>query len=65
MFDIDKRILNIFVIVILSIITFFWTFWIFHLPIEWGIIASVSSIRIIASIIILKDYSLSWSKVTQ
>lgn len=65
MFSIDKRILNLIVILVLTSGSFIWTFWIFHLPIEWGIIASVSAIRIFASMAIFKDYSLSWSKVTQ
>ena len=61
----DKRILNFFVIIVLTIITFWWTFFIFHIPFDFGIVASVISLRIIASITIFKDYSLSWSKATQ
>ena len=62
--NIDKRFLNIFVIILLSIMTFSWTFWIFHESIQWDIIASVIVIRILASILLFKDYSLSWSKAT-
>ncbi|AFL69134.1 UDP-N-acetylglucosamine 4,6-dehydratase (configuration-retaining) [Sulfurospirillum barnesii] len=65
MHSIDKRILNLLVIVVLTCMSFVWTFWIFHLPIQWFTIASVASVRIIASIAIFKDFSLSWSKVTQ
>lgn len=65
MLAIDKRILNILVIVILTFTTFLWTFWIFHYPIDIKMIVIVITIRIIASISLFKDYSLSWSKVTQ
>ena len=64
-FTIDKRILNILLIVFFSILTFSWTFWIFHVAIEWRVIGVVVAIRILASIFIFQDYSLSWSKVTQ
>lgn len=62
---IDKRILNILVIVFLTIITFWWTFWIFHQPIQFEIVSIIIAIRIFCSIALFKDYSLSWSKVTQ
>ena len=61
----DKRVLNILVIICLTIITFTWTFWIFHRPFELDIILWVILVRILASILIFKDYSLSWSKATQ
>ena len=61
----DKRILNILVIIALTCVTFSWTFWIFHNPIQFDVIAVVISIRVAASILLFKDYSLSWSKVTQ
>lgn len=61
----DKRILNILVVVILTTITFSWTFWIFHLPIKWDSIGVVILLRVLASVLIFKDFSLSWSKVTQ
>lgn len=64
-FNIDKRILNIVVIIFLTCSTFVWTFWIFHQEVQWVIIASVVGIRILASLLLFKDYSLSWSKVTQ
>lgn len=61
----DKRILNILVVILLTTITFSWTFWIFHLPIKWNSIGVVILLRVVASILIFKDFSLSWSKVTQ
>jgi len=60
----DKRLLNIIVIILLSITTFAWTFWIFHESVRWDVIVSVAAVRIVASILLFKDYSLSWSKAT-
>lgn len=65
MINIDKRILNFLVITVLTISTFLWTFFIFKYPIDFQIILFVLSIRFLASFIIFKDYSLSWSKVSQ
>jgi FlaA1/EpsC-like NDP-sugar epimerase len=65
MYSTDKRILNILVIIVLTLITFLWTFWIFHLSIDYSAIVVVTLVRIFASIIFFKDYSLSWSKATQ
>ncbi|RXJ54431.1 polysaccharide biosynthesis protein [Candidatus Marinarcus aquaticus] len=65
MFKVDKRILNFLVIIFLTTITFTWTFFIFHQEIIWSVVGFVISLRIIASVLIFKDYSLSWSKVTQ
>ena len=61
----DKRVLNLLVIISLSFITFAWTFWIFHKPFELNVVLWVILVRILASILIFKDYSLSWSKATQ
>jgi len=61
----DKRVLNLFIIIGLSFITFYWTFWIFHKPFELDVVLWVILIRIGASVLIFKDYSLSWSKATQ
>jgi len=63
--QIDKRILNFLVIIFLSIGTIWWTFTIFHEPIMWEFVAFVIFCRLGASILIYKDYSLSWSKATQ
>ena len=65
MISIDKRILNFFAIIVLTLITFEWTFFIFHQEPIWEVVAFVLGIRILASIFIFKDYSLSWSKSTQ
>jgi len=62
---IDKRILNILVIIILSFLTFAWTYWIFHQAFQLHVVLTVIGIRLLASFIIFKDYSLSWSKSTQ
>lgn len=61
----DKRILNFLIIIILSTATFLWTFFIFHIPFDLIVVLSVIGIRLLASLLIFKDYSLSWSKVTQ
>ena len=62
--NIDKRILNFLVIIVLSFITFAWTFFIFHKPFEYEIVVSAIILRILASRFILNDYSLSWSKAS-
>ena len=65
MFFIDKRILNVLVIIFLTFATFWWTFFIFHIPFDKNLVFSVIAIRIVASFVIFKDYSLSWSKASQ
>lgn len=62
---IDKKVLNFLVIIVLTVITFWWTFFIYHIPFTIDVVISVIAIRIIASLLIYKDYSLSWSKATQ
>ena len=61
----DKRVLNFIVITLLTIITFVWTFFIFRKEIDYDLIVFVLTVRYFASYIILKDYSLSWSKASQ
>ena len=61
----DKRVLNILVIILLTFITFYWTFFIFHQEPQLYVILGVICIRIMASFLVYKDYSLSWSKSTQ
>ncbi len=61
----DKRILNFLVIVVVTFITFWWTFFIFHLSFNIELVITVLILRFISSVIVLKDYSLSWSKATQ
>jgi len=63
--NIDKRVLNFLVIIFLSFITFAWTFFIFHTPFDFKVVASVICIRMLASFSIYGDYSLSWSKASQ
>jgi len=64
-FQIDKRLLNFLVIITLTTVTFWWTFFIFHLPFDINIVVTVIAFRIVASVLIFKDFSLSWSKVSQ
>jgi len=61
----DKRILNFLVIILLSLLTFSWTFWIFHQPFLPKVVMTVILVRLVASALIFKDYSLSWSKASQ
>jgi len=61
---IDKRILNFIVIILLSFITFWWTFFIYHKPFEVDVVIGVIAVRMLASRFILQDYSLSWSKAS-
>ncbi len=63
--NVDKRVLNFLVIILLSLATFWWTFFIFHMPFDAKIVASVILIRMLASFLIFQDYSLSWSKASQ
>ena len=65
MYFIDKRILNFIVIISLSIITFWWTFFIFHIPFKLDVVFGAILIRILCSFFIFRDYSLSWSKASQ
>jgi len=62
--DISKRMLNYVIIVVLSFITFWWTFFIYHKPFELHIVLVVIIVRILASRFILEDYSLAWSKAS-
>ncbi len=62
---IDKRILNILVIIVLSILTFSWTSFVFHYGFNLNVLVIIISSRIIASFLFFKDFSLSWSKSTQ
>ncbi len=62
---IDKRVLNLIVIIVLTFITFTWTFWIFHKEFSLNVVLGVILVRIVSSLVILQDFSLSWSKATQ
>jgi FlaA1/EpsC-like NDP-sugar epimerase len=61
----NKKILNFLVIIVVSFITFWWTSFIFHLNIAWNVLVIIIGFRILASLLIFKDFSLSWSKSTQ
>jgi FlaA1/EpsC-like NDP-sugar epimerase len=63
--NIDKRVLNFLVIIFLSVMTFSWTFWIFHRPFLPNVVATIIVIRLVVSAVLFKDYSLSWSKASQ
>ncbi|WP_419773849.1 polysaccharide biosynthesis protein [Halarcobacter sp.] len=65
MLHIDKRILNFLVIITLTIFSFAWTFFIFHKSFDWFVVLTVILLRMISSLILFKDFSLSWSKATQ
>lgn len=65
MLNLDKRVLNFIVIIFLTLFTFFWTSFIFRMPFDWYVLIFILSVRIISSVVLLKDYSLSWSKVSQ
>ena len=59
------RFSNFLIIIILTFITFFWTFTIFQIPFNLKLVLLVSFLRILSSIFIFKDFYLSWSKITQ
>lgn len=63
--NIDKRILNFLVIILLTFSTFWWTFFIFHISFDFSLVIGVVLIRMVASLLIFSDYSLSWSKASQ
>ncbi len=56
---------NFLIIIILSLFTFWWTFFIFHRTFNWEVTLTVIVVRLAASVFLFKDYSLSWSKATQ
>jgi UDP-N-acetyl-D-glucosamine 4,6-dehydratase len=61
---INKHFLNYLVIILLTIVTFTWTFWVFHQEFIVEVVITVIVIRLVMSTFIYKDYSLSWSKAT-
>lgn len=65
MFFLDSRFLNFVIIVVLSTITFLWTFFLFGSKVQPQILLVVIFTRLLASFFIYKDYSLSWSQATQ
>ncbi|WP_419770620.1 MAG: polysaccharide biosynthesis protein [Candidatus Marinarcus sp.] len=65
MINIDKRILNFIVIITLTLFTFWWTFFIFHIKFDIKPVLLVLLVRMLASALIFQDFSLSWSKASQ
>jgi len=61
----NKKVLNFLVIIFLTFTTFWWTFFIFHIPFDLKVVLLVLALRMVASISIFRDYTLSWSKATQ
>ena len=55
---------NILIIIFLTFTTFSWSFYLFHIPFNLTIILVVLAIRLFASRLLFKDYSISWSKVS-
>ena len=49
---------------LLTYATFLWTFYIFHWTFDWTLVLTVLSMRILSSLLVFSDYSLSWSKST-
>ena len=60
----NKNYLNTLIIIGLTILTFWWTFFIFHIPFDSEVVLVVILLRILASRFIFKDYSLAWSKAS-
>ncbi|MEA3315918.1 MAG: nucleoside-diphosphate sugar epimerase/dehydratase, partial [Campylobacterota bacterium] len=60
-----KSNLNYALIILLSTITFWWTFYIFHIDFDISVVAIVVGFRIVASRFILQDHNMSWSKASQ
>lgn len=65
--QIDKRLLNILAIAILTFASFGWIFFVTHKSwnFMWLPVWVIIGFRIFASILLFRDYSLSWSKATQ
>jgi len=62
---INKKTLNFLVITLLTFITFWWAFFVFHLPYDYEVFFIVLGLRSLSSLLFFQDYSLSWSKATQ
>jgi len=62
---IDRRFLNFCVIVVVSLATLSWTFFIFHKPLNWVVVVVVIVLRMLASFFIFRDYASSWRRSTQ
>ncbi len=60
----SKIFLNFLVIIFLSTCSFIWTTFVFHDELLWYVLAVIIAFRMVASFLLFKDYSLSWSKAT-
>jgi len=63
-FFFDKRFLNFLVIIFLSVVSMSWTFFIFKEEIFISLMLFIAISRCIASLLLFRDYSASWSKST-
>lgn len=61
----DKKFSNYLVVITFTFLTFLWSFNIFEIKFDLNIILIVALLRIVSSILIFKDFSLFWSKITQ
>ena len=59
-----KILLNFLVIILLTFITFSWTFFIFHIHFDLDLVLTILVLRMLSSFLLYKDYSLSWSKIS-
>ncbi|MBK2356972.1 polysaccharide biosynthesis protein [Francisella hispaniensis] len=61
----DNRTLNFLVIIVLTIITVNWTFYIFKQDVNLHFLLAVILLRCLSSFLLLRDYMASWRKSTQ
>ena len=60
----NKNYFNLVIIIVLSLFTFWWTFFIFHKAFNVEVVLVVILLRLLASRFIFRDYSLAWSKAS-
>lgn len=61
----DNRTLNFLVIIVLTVITVNWTFYIFKQDVNLNFLLAVILLRCLSSFLLLRDYMASWRKSTQ
>ncbi|MGQ4005348.1 nucleoside-diphosphate sugar epimerase/dehydratase [Francisellaceae bacterium CB300] len=61
----DKRLFNFLVIIFLSVVTVYWSFFIFKKPVNYSFLVVVVFLRCAFSFALLRDYMASWRKSTQ
>jgi len=64
MYIVTRSNLNYLIITLLSFITFWWTFFIFHREFDFYAVAIVIGLRLLSSRLLFQDHNLSWSKVS-